>query len=249
MNFLSSILILTISFSSFSAFAGAREKKFATADLVEKFSKNVTLTDMVDIEKFLGEGADPNATDKYGNPIVFSALEPEELPALQLLAKYKANFNVRNKAGRTPLIALAYSAAKDPKYLPTWKFLLTQKIDVDAVDNYNGTAIQFLTSNIKGDRSLEPLELLLKAGANPNVQGRADAVTYTPLMAAAKMGRDPVINLLVKYKADVNLKTARGTTALDMARNSRHTSTVNLLISLGGTEGEEAQRAPAEINR
>ncbi len=57
--------------------------------------------------------------------------------------------------------------------------------------------------------------LLLKAGAKPNV---IQAGGYTPLMTAASLGNDPVVDMLLEFGADVTVKSDDNRTASDFAK-------------------------------
>ncbi len=57
--------------------------------------------------------------------------------------------------------------------------------------------------------------LLLKAGAKPNV---IQAGGYTPLMTAASLGNDPVVDMLLEFGADVTVKSDDNRTAADFAK-------------------------------
>jgi hypothetical protein len=75
--------------------------------------------------------------------------------------------------------------------------------------------------------SLEITTLLLDHGANPNAM---DKNWRTPLMAAAFTGNDKVVKILIAHKANVNIGSRFGNTALMEARGL---SVVKQLISAG----------------
>jgi len=64
--------------------------------------------------------------------------------------------------------------------------------------------------------SIFVMEELLKAGANPNITNKNK---ITPLMSCANCNCIGCVDLLLKYKADKNLKDNNGNTALDYAKN------------------------------
>ncbi|VAV91160.1 hypothetical protein MNBD_ALPHA02-199 [hydrothermal vent metagenome] len=68
--------------------------------------------------------------------------------------------------------------------------------------------------------------LLLKAGAKPNV---IQAGGYTPLMTAASLGNDPVVDMLLDYGADVTVKSDDDRTAADFARAAGFKGLINTL--------------------
>ncbi len=109
------------------------------------------------------------------------------------------------------------------------KTLLTEEgHDPSALDpGYNSTPL--LTAVNLGD--LEAVELLLEAGADPNI---SDADGFTPLMGAATYNHVEMISLLKEAGADVNVKEkTMGWTALMYAASNGHEETTKLLLELG----------------
>jgi len=68
--------------------------------------------------------------------------------------------------------------------------------------------------------------LLLKAGAKPNV---IQAGGYTPLMTAASLGNDPVVDMLLEFGADVTVKSDDNRTAADFAKAAGFDGLINKL--------------------
>lgn len=64
-------------------------------------------------------------------------------------------------------------------------------------------------------RPLEFAEMLLAAGADPNMMNTNQR--HTPLLLAASENREDVVRLLLRYGADVNLPNCRGESPLLMA--------------------------------
>ncbi len=81
--------------------------------------------------------------------------------------------------------------------------------------------------------SLEIAALLLDHGAEPNSM---DKNWRTPLMAAAFTGNDEVVKILIAHKANVNIGSRYGTTALMEARSL---SVAKLLLSAGAAVNDE----------
>src|SRR5262245_56815884 len=91
------------------------------------------------------------------------------------------------------------------------KSLLKQAADVNAAQGDGMTALHWAA--MKNDADLT--QMLLYAGANVRAMTRIGS--YTPLVLAAKNGSASVIVPLVAAGADVNTKTANGTTVLMLA--------------------------------
>jgi len=84
----------------------------------------------------------------------------------------------------------------------------------------------------------EIVDMLLKAGANPNLasQTKIKQVTHedwTALMAAAGKGNERVVEMLVRAKANVNAQDVYGDTALIEATKKGHTEIVQILRDAG----------------
>lgn len=69
--------------------------------------------------------------------------------------------------------------------------------------------------------------LLLKAGAKPDVIQMGG---YTPLMASARLGNEPVVDMLLDYGAERSIKSDDGHTAEDFARAAGFTALVEKLL-------------------
>jgi len=69
------------------------------------------------------------------------------------------------------------------------------------------------------------VELLLLAGAKIN----GNAHSGRPLMGAVRRSSEKIVQLLLDYGADSNIKSSRGETALDIARKKGNQKIVNLL--------------------
>ncbi len=149
--------------------------------------------------------ADKNLTDPDGvSPMLLATLN-FNFDIAALLVKEGANVNKWDTWGRAPLYA-----AVDMNTLPTGG-----RADRPTIDKTSGVQL---------------IEILLKAGANPNMQLKlfppyrslrddrgADgllSVGTTPLLRAAKAGDIPAMKLLIEHGANVDLPTATGITPL-----------------------------------
>jgi ankyrin repeat protein len=160
----------------------------------------------VECAKFLVEGgADVNQTDPENvSPLLLATLNLN-FDVAAFLVKHGANVNKWDLWGRSPLYA-----AVDMNTLPV-----------------GGRADRPSTSTTTG---LQLIEMLLAAGANPNLQLKlfppyrslrddrgADGllgIGTTPLLRAAKAGDVPAMRLLLAHGANPNLPTDRGITPL-----------------------------------
>jgi len=156
------------------------------------------------IQMELDSGANVNLKDREGRTVLNYAIKtaPE---IVQALLNAKADPNTQDSDGRTPL---SYATEKDPQIVG---LLLAAK----AAPNL-GTLNTPLLCAIHTDNAATA-ESLLKAGANPNAAGRTtykvtingstyvgDTPPITPLYFAVSINRLPMVQLLLKYKADPN---------------------------------------------
>lgn len=95
--------------------------------------------------------------------------------------------------------------------------------------NIEYSEASFVTCAERGD--FLAVKLFLQSGMNPNVK---DGNAMTPLMAAAKSGRENVVSLLLQKGADINAKhSERGYNAILFASVSGNLNTVKLILSKG----------------
>ncbi len=189
------------------------------------------------IEQLLAAGANPNAQLKLAPPFrnigndrgldriigigttpLIRAAKALDAPAVRLLLEKGANVHLSNVAGITPTMAAAGVGS----------------VDADTRGIYTTEDVQ--------QRSIETLELLLKAGGEINAKENARGLT--PLHEAARWGWNDVVKYLVDHGADLNAKDSRGMTPVDSAMgkaggNSRggaridiHQDTADLLKKL-----------------
>ncbi len=160
---------------------------------------------LVCVQDLVKSGADPNLPDPDGITPLLIAAENFHFDVAAYLLKHGANANQWDWWGRTPLYA-----AVDLDTLPTGG-----RPDHLSLDNTT---------------SLELIELLLDAGANPNAQLKlfppfraigadrgADlmlTIGTTPLIRAAKAGDTAAVRLLLAHGADPNLPNTMGITPL-----------------------------------
>src|SRR5262245_30421979 len=102
--------------------------------------------------------------------------------------------------------------------------LLKQAADVNAAQGDGMTALHWAA--MKNDPDLA--QTLLYASANVKAATRIGG--YTPLILAAQQGYAAVMEPLIKAGADVNAKTANGTTPLMFAAASGNTNAVSVLL-------------------
>jgi ankyrin repeat protein len=159
-------------------------------------------------EVLLANKADVNVTDKNaGNAPLHLAAKNGREKIIQMLLAAGATPNVENSQGRTPLSIAAESGS--PEIV---KILLAAKAD----PNGGKLDAPLLVAIHKQDAG--SAKLLLENGANPNAKGENDwqpsalgaygrpvgRGSETPLSLAVSTKQLPMVNLLLKFKADPN---------------------------------------------
>jgi len=156
------------------------------------------------IELLLAHKADLDVCDsRNGRTPLLMAVENGREKCLPLLLAAGAKVDVENKQGRTPL-----SLAVENGSLEIIKTLLAAKADA----NGGHKDAPLLTAIY--ENNFAAAEMLLQAGANPNVKSAIhwpmrfgngyypDGVAITPLFLAILNNQLPMVQLLLKFKAD-----------------------------------------------
>jgi len=161
------------------------------------------------VQMLLDAGANPNVKDFDGRTPLNYAITVSPPEIFQALLKAGTDANTQDSQGRTPL---SYAAERDGRPMIV-KTLLDSQADPNG-----GKLDAPLLCAIHG-KNTASAELLLQAGANPNLNGATDwpinfggysypsylqGRTITPLFLAVSMNQLPMVQLLLKFKADPN---------------------------------------------
>jgi ankyrin repeat protein len=174
------------------------------------------------VEILLAHKADPNAVDsRNGRTALYSTLMQGQEKCVRQLIAAGAQVNSEAEDGTTALSLVA-----ERGWTEVAKMLLEAKADPNA-----GKKNQPLLAAI-ASKNLELVELLLKAGANPNMAGSVNFVDarvktdanylnhkgrLTPLWFAIYQNQPALVQLLLKYKADPNDSQTDGQSVLFQA--------------------------------
>ena len=143
--------------------------------------------------------------------------------AVRSLLKRKADVNAPQGDGTT---ALHWAAFRDDVEMA--QLLLGAGANVMATTRLGDLTPLFMAAK---NGSAPMIELLLKAGADPN---STDSHGTTPLMSAAASGSTDAIKVFLSHGADVNAKeTTWGQTALMFAASLNRAEAITLLIAHG----------------
>jgi len=177
----------------------------ADVNAINNSAKRTPLEDAVQYgfeavtEVLLANKAEVNAQDSQGSTPLFIAAQLGKTNIVQMLLTAGADVNLENNEGRTPL-----SVAVENGSLEAVKLLLAAKADPNGGTN----DAPLMCAIYKHD--ITSAGLLLQAGANPNLKGNALDLKHngyneaTPLWMAVSMNQLPMVQLLLKFKADPN---------------------------------------------
>lgn len=190
-------------------------------DFVPPLFAAIQRNDLVSAELLLQAGANANAIgsadpsfinqeyfrnlSRHLTPL-WLAIYMNQLPTVQLLLKYKADPNGDQTTGNSVLFSALYL----PDILET---LLTAggKVETQLSDK-----TLFLLHNAVTGNWLPAVQILLKHGANVNIQNTGNNYEkgYTPLIFAARDIRTNILETLLNNHADPNIRANNGLTAL-----------------------------------
>ncbi|XP_054909583.1 KN motif and ankyrin repeat domain-containing protein 4 [Poeciliopsis prolifica] len=195
-------------------------QKDSQADTVRLYLRQVGLTTPTLLPYVV------NLTDGNGNMALHYSVSHSNFPVVKLLLDTGLceTDNV-NKAGYTPVMLAALTAAESPDDLEVAEQLLKLG-DVNARSRQAGqTALMLAVSHGR----VAMVKLLLSCGADVNAQ---DSEGSTALMCASEHGHTHIASLLLETgRCDSGLKDKNGQTALSVAEAAAHQDIIDLLKS------------------
>jgi uncharacterized protein len=171
-------------------------------------------------------------------PSLFSAVEQDNLQALNSILQGGADCDTRNHEEMTPLMVAAGLGHQD-----IVETLIEHGANVNAKNPLGWTALMKAIYNYELDRGFpEIVSTLIAAGAEIECQ-----VAYgtRPLMLAAGYGQSEVIEILLAAGADVHAKNDGGFTARTMAEYKDYVQVINQLYEAELNSGAAPQGACA----
>jgi ankyrin repeat protein len=185
------------------------------------------------IDVLLANKADVNAPDNLGNTPLLTAARHGQVKIVQTLLAAGANLNMETDQGRTLLSFAAVSGSPE-----------TVKLLLDAKADPNGGVLDAPLLVAIHNNDVESAELLLQSGANSNKKSFVDwAISFnnttyyqgnsvTPLFLAVSTKQLPMVQLLLKFKADPNDSQTEGEPLLFRALDNP--DILEALLAAGG---------------
>ncbi|XP_059139288.1 serine/threonine-protein phosphatase 6 regulatory ankyrin repeat subunit C-like [Physella acuta] len=172
-------------------------------------------------ELFLNNGANISATDDEGNSCQHEAAKFCSANIFELFVAHKADVNVQNAKGETPLM-IACSVGN----VEVVKYLLTVGADVTLVDENKDTALHHTTLN--GNKMWRTTDIISEFPPEipPNLNLKNNQEN-TPLFL---LTNDNMINYLIDAGTDINLQNKLGETAL---HNACNVNVARVLLEMG----------------
>jgi ankyrin repeat protein len=181
------------------------------------------------IRALLGQGADANAINAYGVPVLMHAVLNRNVSVAQMLLEAGADAQARIE--RSHITALMWAASTgDPGIV---QLLLEHGADVNATETHSTgkSAIHWAFEGRKTNG--EVMGLLIQAGADVNGQ---NAFGETLLVLAAKHDLVELGSVLLGAGADPNIRASDGATALFWASKRRNREMQSMLREAGSVE-------------
>lgn len=156
-----------------------------------------------------------------GKSFVLIAAERGHGGVLTAFAKAKADLNLQNKSGESPLVL-----ALRNRHFHLAEMLIAANVNPNLPDHDGRTAL--IEAAKVGNVAM--VDLLLGMKAHVNLQ---DKNGYSALMLAAHAGHLAVVKRLLDAKADLHEQNAEGNSALILAAINSHPAIVSKLIAAG----------------
>jgi ankyrin repeat protein len=234
MRFYKSVFLSLISFALLSL--NAMDQKILNNMLIDTIFNG----DLKETKALLEQGANINATNRYGWTPLIRAIQRKHTDIVKYLLQQtdpKVDINAADNDGRTALIEAAQSGNAEVVEL-----LLQQtdpKVNINAKDKKGQTAFMLIGGN--NDTSVKIMELFLEQinPKDPTTRlidiNAKDKQGMTPLiLAAIYKGKSPrIVTVLLEQRdpmVDINAKNSAGETALMWAAQMSNTKIIETLL-------------------
>ncbi len=183
----------------------------AAAEPDAGFFRAVEMDDARTVASMVARGVDPNGTSRAGEPALVLAVREGSMRALEaLLAAPGIRVDATAINGNTALMMAAFKANR-----PAVDALLAKGA---AVNRDGWTPLHYAAAG--GDTGIAAL--LLERGARIDAVSPKASGAYTPLMMAAREGREECAAFLAGKGADKRRKNGEGLDAAQIAARADH---------------------------
>jgi ankyrin repeat protein len=180
------------------------------------------------MELLIERGAAIDDLDEMtGSSALHLAVERGRIEASEVLLTARAEVDIRDSEGQTPLHKLRRKAYKDVRTQMV-PLLLKHGADIDALDKVNSSLL--MSAAVRGDEELMPLLIASKASLE-----QTDPSGATPAHMAAARNRDEALELLIKAKASINTVDRSGGSPMGEAAAQGLTGIMKILLKAGAS--------------
>lgn len=193
-----------------AAAAGVGAVQAATPAEVSKFFRAVTMNDARTVQAMLATTINPNQINPIGGePGLVLALREDSMDVFRVLLDHPAT-RLETPAinGNTALMMAAFKAN-----MPAAQALLAKGA---RVNQPGWTALHYAAAGGADDIA----RLLLQKGARIDAESPPASGQYTPLMMAAREGKESTVRLLLAAGADARRKNSEDLTAAQIAERA-----------------------------
>jgi ankyrin repeat protein len=163
-------------------------------------------------------GSAPSEVERTDD--IYQAIRTNDLARLKALVATKADANLADQMGETPLMSAAAAGSLDAMTL-----LLEKGADVNAQNAFESTALVWAVPDMK------KVQLLVERGANVNAAPKTGRTAA--FVAAMTDESAPLVKMLAAKGADLKARDAFGNTILTAATIGNDLETIRTLVDAG----------------
>lgn len=177
--------------------------------------------------------------DRNGNTALHLAARHGHASAAAFILDRGASVDGRSKDGWTPLMQASFAG-----HGTIIQQLIKAGADIEAREPRHGNTPLIIAAGVP--RNLDAVTELLASGASVNAAAKDGR---TPLLAAARRGLTPVIDLLLSEKPDVEARAADGNTALILITYTGRMRALRALLRAGANPNIRAVDGVSALTR
>ncbi len=160
------------------------------------------------------KGIDVNKKPFYGRSPIENALYFSNLNIAKILIENGVDINSAIPYSKKNILHIA----AEKENLRIAQFAVSKGIDINSTNSYDQSALHAISQKkFSSPQGVAIAKLLINSGININSQ---DYYKNTPLHHAVQNSNLPVIKLLIKYKADTNIKNKADRSPISLTKNS-----------------------------